>query len=90
MLNNLNKINYFEIYKNGFLLCTYGGSILGFLYGYNQFKYKDRPFINLVGHMLNHTLDGILLGITWPISLSLLPFISYDYLFGFKIEKKIE
>ncbi len=76
---NINKKNLYEIYKNGFLLCTYSGSIIGFLYGYNQFKYKKNPFINLVGNILNYTLDGILIGITWPITFTLLPFITYDY-----------
>ncbi len=77
-----NNYNYSikNIYCNGFIICTYIGATYGFLLGFHEFKNIKTPFINIIQRMLNHTLDGILIGISWPVSLIFLPLITFDYM----------
>ncbi len=72
------KSNNFKLYHNIALVCTYGGTLYGFLLGFNEFKSSSTPIYNLICRILNHTFDGILIGLTWPITFTLTPLIFID------------
>jgi hypothetical protein len=88
MFNNLLFTNFNDTYKNVYHLCIYGGSIYGLLIGIHEFKKIKNPFINLIGRILNHTMDGFLVGLTWPIIFPFIPFVGFEHFFKLENELK--
>ncbi len=86
---NFNTNNLFKYYKEVYQICLYGGTIYGILFGIREFKQMKRPYVNLIERILNHTMDGFLIGVCWPILLSFSPLLLYDIFMG-KNEKDTE